>query len=70
MQCYIHYMPECILSSNILFVIDQPIWQKQLNLMYLNMFKTSFGAAKTALKCMFIHVLEQGIFLPLFVNLT
>ena len=33
--------------------------------MYLNMFKTSFGAAKIALKCLFIHVLELGIFLPL-----
>ena len=26
------------------------------------MFKTSFGAAKIALKCLFIHVLELGIF--------
>ena len=52
------------------FLIDQPIWQKQLNQMYLNMFKTSFGAAKMALKCLFIHVLEKGIFLPLFVNPT
>ena len=34
--------------------------------MYLNMFKTSFGAAKMALKCLFIHILELGIFLPLF----
>ena len=37
---------------------------------FLNMFKTSFGAAKIALKCLFIHVLELGIFLPLFVSLT
>ena len=30
--------------------------------MHLNMFKTSFGAAKIALKCLFIHVLQLGIF--------
>ena len=70
MQCYVHYMPECTLSSNILFVIDQPVWQKQLNQMYLNMFKTSFGAAKTALKCLFIQVFELGTCPLLFVNLA
>ena len=26
--------------------------------MHLNMFKTSFGAAKMAFKCLFIHVLD------------
>ena len=30
--------------------------------MYLNMLKTSFGSALMALKCVFIHVLELGIF--------
>ena len=30
--------------------------------MYMNMYKTSFGAAKMVLKCLFIHVLELGIF--------